>query len=337
MKLASILFLSTSLLISPAAFSQNAKNLLSAPNVQNQTLLDAPVPVPPLTEAQCPSVDLSASFGPVRSQRQLGWCFAYAASDLATKVVGFTASPFDIAISVYRNRPALQNGEAFQISKMSGGTLSETFNALRRDGICDGTKFSAEGDQAAKALPQVENLAYEVYNALASGDLKEGALASMLKAKETQLKAVFPKSTLEELEVVFAQTGPATYPLLAVVDQICGERTKLPNFDYGYNDGPKRFQIMSSSLQHGMPVYIAYSEKSIENLDYVGRFGHASSVVGMRFDQPTQKCEFLIRNSYGPEWPKKANERLDGKYADGYVWLDETNMSRIVGIVGWVR
>lgn len=292
-----------------------------------------------IKEADCPTVDLTTEFdfGPVRSQRQLGWCYAYASSDLVSYRVGRTVSPFDISLSVYRGRPDVQAGKAFKISSFSGANARETLEAIQKYGVCDGTKFSAEGDLAARALPQVETLILEIYNEFASGRPNEEAILARLRASDAILKPIFPSSTAEDLFSALALMKNDPHPLFTLIDTVCGERFVIPDLKFGWDSSPNKIEAMRAHIAEKRPLYIAYSEKSIDNLDYVGRFGHASSVVGMRFDQASQKCEFKIRNSYGAQWPQKANKRLEGKYADGYIWIDEANMARIVGLVAWIE
>ena len=290
-----------------------------------------------IPEAQCPSVDLTTEFefGPVRSQRQLGWCYAYASSDLVSFYMKRTVSPFDIALSVYRMRPNVQAGEVLRISTLSGANLRETLAAIQKFGVCDGTKFSAEGDLAARNLPHVETTILEIYNEFASGRPNEEALLNRLRAEMVTWQPIFPSSTPEQLFEALATMKNDPHPIFSLIDSVCGERVRVPEMKYGWDASANKVESMRQRLSEHTPVYIAYSEKSIDNLDYVGAFGHASSVVGMRFDKQSQKCEFKIRNSYGSSWPQKANKRLEGKYADGYIWLDEENMSRITGLVAW--
>lgn len=292
-----------------------------------------------ISEAECPSVDLTTEFefGPVRSQRQLGWCYAYATSDLVSYRVGRTVSPFDIALSVYKNRDHVREGKALRISTLSGANIKETLLAIQQYGVCDGSRFSAEGEIAARNLPKVETMILEIFNEFASGRPNEAALLESIRASAVTWRTVFPSTSSEELLDALATMKNEPNPIFSLVDTICGERLRLPEMKYGWDASANKVVSMRAQLEKRRPLYISYSEKSIDNLDQVGRFGHASSVVGMRFDKISQKCEFKIRNSYGAAWPQKANKRLEGKYADGYVWLDEENMNRITGIVAWIE
>lgn len=60
--------------------------------------------------------------------------------------------------------------------------------------------------------------------------------------------------------------------------------------------------------------------------------GHASVVIGSRFNKATKQCEFLIRNTYG----EKCKYHEDFECESGQIWVDHTSLSKNIFQVNYL-
>lgn len=289
-------------------------------------------------ERSCPTVDLTHdfNFGSPKSQKQLGWCFSYAAADVVSLELGRPVSSFDIALSVFRARTDFSKPHE-AITELHGGNVFETFDAIKNVGVCDGTKFSSTHPMSAKILPKVEAFAEQMRALKMQGRLSELEVRRQVTVNSFNLHAIFPRTTLAEFYQIFTQLDVKQPALITLADAVCGQRQSIPNFRYGIAyDKAKKINALKTVLRNKHGLWIQYSEKSLEDLNYVGRFGHASSILGMRYDKPSKKCEFLIRNSYGNFGQRGYDKKLVTKYANGNVWVDEDVIQKIVGHMAFI-
>ena len=113
----------------------------------------------------------------------------------------------------------------------------------------------------------------------------------------------------------------------------CSGRRVRPNFP-----GRDQLQIARSFtagntainrvLEKGEPIYLAYHSSvlmngiNIPNSVYYnsGESSHASVITGRRFNPETNKCEYLIKNSYGTGCSLYARNL---ECENGQIWLPE--------------
>lgn len=86
------------------------------------------------------------------------------------------------------------------------------------------------------------------------------------------------------------------------------------------------------------PIGIGYCHESLKTTaESICQSGHASVIIGRRFISETGACEFLVRDSYGPN----CND-VDGKpkYAwpceNGNVWIPSDKLLRSASSVTWI-
>ena len=127
------------------------------------------------------------------------------------------------------------------------------------------------------------------------------------------------------------------FPLAELFDQICGTRKKL-NFKWHYQIGEYTTEAMKAQLAERRALYLTWDEKSLEDLSKpIGLAGHASSVIGMRFNKTKNTCEFLLRNSYGDSLQRTYDPKIRNQVANGNVWVSEAIMGRILELSGWIK
>ncbi len=95
--------------------------------------------------------------------------------------------------------------------------------------------------------------------------------------------------------------------------------------------GHSLYPQLDQYLSNGQMVAIAYNANGLRKDKYRtdGFFSkynanHASTIVGRYFDEDTQNCTYIIRNSWGTNY----NYALKGKQKDGYHTITEKDLSQ---------
>lgn len=119
------------------------------------------------------------------------------------------------------------------------------------------------------------------------------------------------------------------------VDKACGDREAGPTFiprtrEYDeeafYNKTVNRDLI--ENLARGVPVGISYNSAFLKRGSKEGdEYGHASVVVGSRWNARQETCEFKIRNSWGTKCsPYKEEYAKPDNCDNGNIWVKERDV-----------
>ncbi|KYG64858.1 hypothetical protein AZI86_11690 [Bdellovibrio bacteriovorus] len=118
------------------------------------------------------------------------------------------------------------------------------------------------------------------------------------------------------------------------IDGLCSPRVPMKPMEieqWSLTSVPRMHEIsnkLASFLKAGNPVSIGYSTTFLEK----GRAAqpsfdnlHESSIVGMRWNDNTQTCEFKLRNSWGKSCALYAPE-FQRVCEDGYLWINDRDV-----------
>lgn len=280
----------------------------------------------------CDSVDLRQKhdFGLPRNQGSLGWCYAYALSDLLGFELGERVSPFDLATGLYITQPAYGLDKKERLSQLAGGRIDWTFNAAKERGVCLEKRVSASGLSSARSLIEYEQLAASLSTLKSKLEISRFCHQNAFR-----LHQIFPTSSLAELQEAVENSADAQKPFIALADQICQPRRPIGNLSLAalkFSANADAVRYIKSVLKSGRPAAIVYSSKTLRDTQYSGDADHASTVVGMRKTN-TGTCQFLLRNSWGSVNTRPYAPELKSNYQGGYVWVDESVMTRMIGSV----
>lgn len=90
---------------------------------------------------------------------------------------------------------------------------------------------------------------------------------------------------------------------------------------------------ISKLLASGRPVAIDFDSCVTQTCPEGQRAVHAATVVGQRSNG--EKCEFLVRDSYGPGCNKKL--RTDLKCEEGHYWISSEQLTSSTISINWVQ
>lgn len=280
------------------------------------------------------AVDISKEFGPIKNQGTIGWCYAYAASDLIThylyKTKGKDVYPkklnanfFDkindqnsvssigIAYYYYKRVDRIKNKLSTRLSKnkeykllKAGYTTIAVERAMKNGFFFDSivNSYSQNFEGTGKLLEDIT---------LFSIDKKEGG-PYFNKALESA-SYVFPKLSKDEIKRIFKRSN--RYNVIDhLLSAFSGELYRLKVL-------PKIKELSASEvnenenkitgnehllnridelLNAGTPVSIGYYAKFLTNKEYQDKLAgpHGSTIVGKRINSNCEE-EYILRNSYG--------------------------------------
>ena len=301
--------------------------------------------------------------GPVRNQSDVGWCYAFAAADMATYYLGQRVSAVDIAANFIsrdpvtgsmRNTPGL-SGERIMHWSASNGTYEGGIigaalagendrgfcseNLVRSDNFPDYTKVDETLGQFTKAIFDFDRRLNNMDGKLNNKVCRDGGVA---------IRAIFPKGNIKDIVNILNQYD-YDQSWRVMTDAVCeGNRTKLPaNFKVRVNNGDRNSQLsqIDKALNSGDIVGIGYDYAKLV-YDTTGTVisrwyspapaqgGHASTVVGRRFNPRSKTCEYAIRNTAGAYCdPGFTREQCH----DGYMWVEKENLLTTILSVTYIQ
>lgn len=95
-------------------------------------------------------------------------------------------------------------------------------------------------------------------------------------------------------------------------------------------------KLLNDPLSAGVGIgYLYQAIRSTEHLNSIS--GHASIIVGRRFNKDTKSCEFLIRDSYGPSCiVKDGSSRYELPCENGSVWIEARSLLKNTMQLSWI-
>jgi hypothetical protein len=288
-----------------------------------------------LTQAeQCSTIDLRTEFlFKMRNQGDVSWCYANAASDYLQYhfKIAEPISAADIAIR-YNLRPWPR-----LLRWLSGGKFAETgfirsalWDAVD-SGYCPEEVFPSEHwiKRDAKGVAQevqlkeaIEDL-FSLQEQIQDGFyLNASELPYTYEFKTVSKEVLYDllanasaKSLLNELRLTACEKNRKPYP-----DSIGAIGMRLK--------GRNTFNRINGLLNIKMPVTVDFFYGFLNNVSSYKRNLselHTTLLVGRRFQPQSGECQYLIKNSYGPDCSEyDPSHTCEG----GYIWVNENALYR---------
>ena len=293
-----------------------------------------------ISEADCKSAkDVSSEFGAVRDQKQANWCWSYATADLMSAFQGLkdkdAISAKDVSVRALSATPA----DIIAVASKLGGRSLKIFAAYN-------AQHPVElNDQSLDMQTQGMREAILAYQENPQGICSEKQLAS--QNYENTEDAFFIKHQIKALREKFEalRACPNRDPVASLAgsfnqafakyvkdedDKICQPRGPVkpmsPVFDFFDPSKPKSptaAENILNTLKANRPVGITYDASFYEyGLDTPPTPpDHHSTVIATRWSGT--KCEFKIRNTWGPDCTKYRSSGLDAACENGNIWVNE--------------
>lgn len=286
----------------------------------------------------CSPVDLREKFGEVRNQDSVGWCYAFAAADMLSFKTGVRVSATDIAVNhtaqekSHLKRVMTGKGE-LDLSERGGYPYFALEQSIKR-GVCresdSPSEFFGNNTDIKDYIKKLEDSAEKSWGRYLYNNLRRSP-TSDCNPLQKQLSRTY--------EVV--QKSLPTNVMYKLNEARCEGRripVKVPGLNWaGYGDKShskmRIINFIDHYLSHNMPVVADYDAAIFAHAPQQG--AHASVIVGRRFNKETNKCEFLIRNSWGKSCAYYGSRH---QCEDGNIWVPREEFHQhVTGVTGYAK
>ncbi len=270
-----------------------------------------------------------------KNQDSIGWCYAYAASDLVAHSLGKEPSAIYMAL--------LTNDKFFWkiFGVKEGGFIETPVRALMKQGIClekdlPSTDYAFSLKAPYNDINTVFNKINEIKEITSKKKIKNASEVKDLLCQnklQNSLSELFPSLTLDNIaQIIIDSSSSSTFKDISTTScPIDKNNEELKNLKIttvmsqngeGVTDSEAaKWNAIDEQLNKGNILGIHYYAQMLNNYHDTGMFAnHASSIIGRRFNPKTNSCEYLLRNSWGTSCSAYSDD-YDCK--DGSVWIGE--------------
>jgi hypothetical protein len=261
-----------------------------------------------------------------KSQDSMNWCFDMVASDLVAHATG--EEPSAAFLGLNNLRYFRNEGEGF---------IAKIVDGVKKHGSCMEKDLSSYDYKFAETYKgyDVEKLVAEVtklYHNIVSNKISVEAGAELYCQDDkmrTALEELFPN--VEPMDIIrsilkFNKDGEWS-PLATIASNTCTIK-KIPALNswkprYINRLNQANWSKLDKALADGAIVGIEYDAGILESYNYAAHTlnGHASSLIGREWNDKTQSCDYILRNSWGKSCAKYSK---DYRCVDGHVYIPET-------------
>ena len=265
----------------------------------------------------CTDVDLrkGKNFPPIRDQDSLGWCFAYVGADFLSFYMGETLSALALSVKNYQEELEKEKSE---LSQLSSGNLKILFERLKNH-----SRLCTEKQVNSEDINFTESGQYELKKTLESiekffnkeeGNDEVAFYCSM----RNHLAQLFPGLNMQDFIDILKTESKYTV-IIESIKKSCDEKNSVPL--------PKDLSIvfdedMSLEKLHEIldkeELFAALFDVSLI-VSGMERGNHMANIVGRRYNEDKNRCEFLLRNSWGETCYPQYKHDCD----EGYLWIPE--------------
>ncbi|WP_409478529.1 hypothetical protein [Pseudobdellovibrio sp. HCB154] len=301
----------------------------------------------------CEPVDLRDQLGPILNQDGAGFCYAYTAADILSFKLGKRVSPVDIAMQYVKRRDELMYRKGLNAKYLneinsdrkddiaSGGFVRYALSYSQDAGFCEDNKINSNDFRTDRdlfrGLVNLNQLSLQEYS------LSDAGSASC--SKFSQIQKIFPGVTIADIQNTANQSNLMNVGA-KIANEACEPRFKATTplrFRSLSNPGAaneiltgSQFNEIDSVLSKKQPISLSLKMDKLYNF---GRSSissqprHAITLAGRKMNPSTGKCEYILKNSWGPECDRHYKVRCEG----GYVYVPEDIFRSVVYAADYVE
>lgn len=244
-----------------------------------------------------PNIDMrNPSLGEVRDQDSVGWCYAFAGSDLLTYKLGKKISPADMAMN-YNDGwvNSLFKKAGYGEQDFDGGWAEKSIEATKaKGGACLEQNLRSEDNGYSTLFSTLDEI---------NRSKKNSTTPSSFNCSNA-VKSIFPNLAPREVQEAIDKYS-RTELLSMLSDKACKPRLNIgglktkSHFAILESGRNQLFEEIDKQFSKRNIVAIAYNAESLMNKDTKKTGFHESVLVGRRYNSKNGECEYLIRNSWG--------------------------------------
>jgi hypothetical protein len=247
--------------------------------------------------AKCTAIDNTniPALAEHRDQGNIGWCYAHSAADLASVALGQRISAVDLAMSY--NDGWLKNLLDWQDTSLQGGYMGPTIDTGNETGYCLEENLRSDDSGRSSWI--------ELYRTI-EDNRRRGYSDNPrdLDSVYNLVKVVAPKMSKSDFIEVYTK-GPANTFFKRFRDKACQPRIMkrvITSSTYGSSDGVGIVRGIDKALESGGVSSWGFKYQcGYYGEENVRQDGHAVTVVKRRWNEQKGRCEYYMRNSWGPD------------------------------------
>ena len=273
----------------------------------------------------------------IRDQADMKWCYAYVAADLISHKLGVLVSAVDVANTYnssskwhadrFRRGLASLPIKTKRESERESGPLDITIDLAIKKGVCPeenvkSSGFSFEKDSSLKTeLRKFEDLKIQ-YDRQVATNASGGCVGDCpsIENFDGGFKEIFNVDDQQILEVFKKTTTPNEIINQIITESCKDKRIEIKNRNIVYESKDQQLassldkilgtpiadkhllRNINTQLDAGNIIGVAYylDDKLLSDFDGQS-LAHASSIVARKFDEKSNTCKYLLRNSFGED------------------------------------
>ena len=255
---------------------------------------------------------------PIRDQDSVGWCFAYTGADFISYYMGKSLSA--LAFSVKNYQEELKK-EGNVLSNLAGGNLKHLLEKLKNSGnLCTEEQVNSEDItltggyryQLQKTLKSLEDFVSQT---------EQKDEVSFFCGIRNHLSKLFPNLNMQDFIDILKSEDENTV-LIAAINKACDKKDSIPlpkDFSIALNNHMNLDEL--HEILDRKDLFVATFDVSLLVSD-MERTNHMSSIVGRRYNKDKNRCEFLLKNSWGETCYPQYKHECD----KGYLWIPEKDL-----------
>jgi|GEM_PF-977557 len=280
---------------------------------------------------QCSPVDLRQGFSfRMRNQGDINWCYAFATADELQYYfkIPEPLSAADVALQYNEGSwPRLMRWLSGKAVHETGFVRSAMWASLAA-GYCPESDFPSDTWTKRDATGEHPMQLKEAINDLLN--LQEQVQDGFyLKASDLPYTYLFKTVSQDQLFELLANTSRTQLINQLRLTACEKDRKPFPGTIHRIKmrlKGRNAFTHINRVLDTQTPVTVDFFYGFLDNADaYVHSLNdlHSTLLVGRRFDEKSGECQYLIKNSYGPDCSEyDPRHTCEG----GYVWVGESDL-----------
>jgi hypothetical protein len=299
----------------------------------------------PTAQKDCSPIDLrNENLGQVRDQQQVSWCYAFSAADM----LGFTfneqekVSAADIAIGYNQTKVGLfvrwldlnvihrKDPITSRVAHQNGFNKLALIKAMN-EGLCPEKIFPSE---SWTKMTRTQDGWIQSQKPLDEAMLEIAALHDIKNSLTAENIPYFYhfKNVDAQGFVRMLQTKNVAGFYSALRETVCRDDRRPTDYRWKVKmvvKNPRVFSRISEQLEMGRLVGLDYDSRILKDSS-TPRLSfselHTSPLVGRRWNEANNSCEYLVRDSHGTD----CSVRFDRSYdcEAGNIWLGESLIYR---------
>ena len=299
----------------------------------------------PTAQKDCSPLDLrNENLGQVRDQHQVAWCYAFTAADM----VGYTfneqekVSAADIAIGYNQTKLGLfvrwldlnvihrKDPITSRVAHQNGFNKLALIKAMN-DGFCPERIFPSE---SWTKMTRTQDGWTQSQSPLDQAMLEIAALHDIKNSLTAENIPYFYhfKNVNAQGFVQMLQTKNVAGFYSALRETVCRDDRRPTDYHWKVKmvvKNPRIISKISEQLEMGRLVGLDYDSRILKDSS-TPRLSlselHTSSLLGRRWNETNNSCEFLVRDSHGTDCSVRYDRRYDCEA--GNLWLGESFIYR---------